>query len=130
MPQVKKENMSYGGDDGGNGDCDGFRCDWTWSKSGFGCDSGEGGCFAPIFSEAELSDFHTADLEEATKKIKRIIAKIPKDPQGRKLSLCYTNMGFLLAWTTPHGSRKVVKTGVTRRDSNAKVARALKLKVK
>jgi hypothetical protein len=123
MPQTEKSIVAEYGTD----DCDGSRCDWSWTKSGISCNSGEGGCFNPIFCEAELSDFHTAELEEATKKIKRIIAQIPKDPRGRKLSLCLTHRGFLLTWTT-RGKGRVAKTAVTRHESDAKVDRALKLK--
>jgi len=125
MPQIEKANVTEYGTD----DCGGSRCDWSWTKSGFACDSGEGGCFNPIFCEAELSDFHPSELEEATEKINRIIAKIPKDPRGRKLSLCLTDRGFLLAWTI-RGKGRVAKSAVTRHDSDAKVARALGLKAK
>jgi hypothetical protein len=123
MPQTEKSIVT----EYGTNDCDGSRCDWSWSKSGFACQPGEGGCFNPVFCEAEISDFHTVELEEATKKLNRIIAKIPKDPRGRKLSLCLTHRGFLLAWTN-RGKGRVAKSAVTRGDSDAKVDRALKLK--
>ena len=109
--------------------CEGFECDWSWTKSGFSCNGGGGGCALAILAEAEESIFHPKELVEATKKINRILARIPQDSKRRKLSFCNTRMGTLLAWCS-HSGKPRGKYVVTRHDSDETVIRALKLKVK
>lgn len=124
MPQAsKKAGLS------GPSGCIGPLCDWGFGKSGLGCVDGSGGCEIAMFLEAEASSFHPEELEEATKKINRILKKIPPDPKGRKLSFCSTNMGTFLAWVF-HEGKPLGSKAVTRRDDDAKVAKALKLKKK
>jgi hypothetical protein len=110
-------------------DCVGQSCEWVGSKAGGidpTCSPGSGGCEVAHLLEAEESNFHDQQLVKATRKIRRILAKIPADPAGRKLSFCSTNMGILLAWVR-HGG-KVTSRRVTAKDDDATVAKALGLK--
>jgi hypothetical protein len=115
----------------GPGACKGADCEWQNTVQGgtpvMSCENGNGGCGIAELLDADESDFHDQSLIEATRKIKRILAGIPKDSRGRKLSFCQTNMGTLLAWVQ-HGG-KASGRRVTARDSDAKVTKALKLKV-
>jgi hypothetical protein len=112
-------------------ECVGPQCEWqaqtVKGRMVMDCVDGSGGCGKAELLDADESDFHDKALIEATRKIKRILAGIPKDSRGRKLSFCQTNMGTLLAWVQ-HGG-KASGRSVTARDSDAKVAKALKLKV-
>jgi hypothetical protein len=110
--------------------CIGPNCDWVnGGKKGQQCVEGSGGCQQAHFCEADESDFHDKNLQEATKKMNRILGKIPPDSKGRKLSFCETNMGTFLAWVD-HGAKVPKGRVVTRRDDDATVAKALKLKIK
>lgn len=110
---------------GGPAACTGRACDWVnGGKSGQECVDGSGGCTNAHLCEAEESDFHTQELQEATRKINRILSRIAPDPNGRTLSFCEVTEGQFLAWVKHGGGPK---KGVTRRDSDAKIARALKL---
>ena len=120
--------MTKGKKGGGARDCVGTNCDWANGKNGQQCVAGSGGCPPGHLCEAEESDFHDKNLQDATKKINRILGNIPPDPKGRKLSLCETSYGPLLAWVK-HSSKAPTGKVVTRRDSDAAVAKALKLKV-
>ena len=91
------------------------------------CVPGTSACSPVIFLEAEESGFHDSDLIEATAAIKEILAKIPPDRDGRKLSFLHTEMGTLLAWVQ-HGGQPV-DGAVTASDDNAAIAEALKLKL-
>jgi hypothetical protein len=122
MPQESKKRLSSAG-------CAGFLCDWAFTKSGLSCVDGGGGCEAAIFSEADESDFHPKELVAATRKINRILANVPPDSKGRKLSFCHTHQGILLAWCA-HTGKPRPKSAVTRHDSPEKVEKALKLKSK
>jgi len=110
--------------------CEGFDCDWSFTRSGFNCNGGGGGCLAANFVEAEESFFHPPELVEATTKLRRILYKIPPDREGRKLSFCLTEMGVFLAWCSHDRKGKPKRGAVTRYDKPEKVAKALKLKVK
>jgi len=123
MPEGKK------GHHGGPADCVGADCDWVNSNGRQTCNDGSGGCNKPHFCEAEESSFHDKNLQEATKKINRILSRIPADPKGRKLRFCDTHMGTLLAWVQHGGAKPGKGRQVTRRDDDATVAKALKLKV-
>ena len=117
-------------------DCSGDTCQWSLLKGGPTdskaehtdpiCEAGSGGCSPATIVEAEESGFHDQQLVEATRKIRRILAKIPADPAGRKLSFCHTRMGTLLAWVQ-HGG-KATGRRVTAKDDDATVAKALGLK--
>ena len=122
MPKGKNGNH------GGPTDCVGTTCDWVNGKGGQQCVDGSGGCQQAHFCEAEESSFHDKNLQDATKKINRILSRIPADPKGRKLSICETNMGSFLAWVK-HGGTPGPGKQVTRRDDDATVAKALKLKM-
>jgi hypothetical protein len=104
--------------------CGGSECDWASSKHVM-CVDGSGGCSIAYLHTAEESAFHDQKLIEATRKINRILGRIPEDPSGRKLSFCDTGEGVLLAWVKHGGAR--TRGAVTRRSSKAKIRRALKL---
>ena len=105
--------------------CKGRTCDWINIRAKEQqCFDGTGGCTNAHLCEAEESSFHTAELQVATQKINKILSSIKPDADGRLLSFCETSQGQFLAWVT-HGATPV--SGVTRRDSDAKVAKALKL---
>ena len=124
MPKGKGNNGN-----GGPTACVGPNCDWVNGGKTQQCVDGLGGCQQPHFCEADESDFHDKNLQEATKKINRILARIPEDPKGRKLRFCATNMGTFLAWVE-HRGKPIKGKQVTRRDDDKTVAKALKLKAK
>jgi len=93
-----------------------------------GCGPAGSTCLLPTFLSAEPSKFHDHTLIEATEKIRRILASIPADPQGRKLSLLVTRMGVLLAWAY-HEKRPEGNYAVTLEADDAMVIKALKLKI-
>jgi hypothetical protein len=76
--------------------------------------------------EAEASGFHDENLIAATQQIRAILAAIPPDPAGRKLSFIRTNMGELLAWMD-HSGAEVPEGAVTAEDDDATIAQALRL---
>lgn len=119
-----------GSQKGGPTACLGKNCEWEAGITGppFTCIDGSGGCSHAYFCEAEDSVFHDATLAEATKKLNRILSRIPADSKGRKLSFCDTYMGTLLAWVD-HGGKSGKGRRVTRNDDDATVAKALGLKV-
>ncbi len=123
---MPKENKGH---HGGPPACQGPTCDWVKGKGSGDCVDGTGGCVPPPLLEAYESSFHDKNLQEATKKINRILARIPEDTKGRQLSFCETNMGLVLGWVK-HGGKAGSGPVVTRRDDDAKVIKALKLKVK
>jgi hypothetical protein len=107
--------------------CIGPSCDWLGRGKGAQCVDGSGGCPPSVFLTAEESSIHDKTLADATKKLNRILSRIPEDPKGRKLSFMETRHGVLLGWVK-HGGKPVAGGGVTRRDDDAKVAKFLKLK--
>lgn len=106
-------------------DCVGATCDWA-ANAGLQCFEGPGNCKEAAFLAAAPSSFHDQTLIEATRKLNKILSGIPKDSQGRKLSFVLANMGTLLAWVN-HSATKP-NHGVTAKDADAKVIKALKLK--
>lgn len=108
-------------------ECKEAPCDWHVSGESFGCGDGRGSCKTVMFLEAEESKFHDSQLIEATRAIKEVLAKIPKDPKGRKLSFIHTNMGTLLAWVN-HGT-EISNDAVTADKDDATIVSALKLKM-
>ena len=116
------------GGPGGPTGCVGALCDWSTGKGGPSCIDGSGGCSPPHLCEAEESSFHDKTLQDATKKINRILSSLPADSKGRKLSFCETKQGQFLAWVK-HSGKAPAGRVVTRRDDDATVAKALKLKV-
>jgi hypothetical protein len=120
MPKGKKDHN-------GAADCVGQNCEWGFGRNGFSCTDGFGGCTSPHFCEADESSFHDKVLEDATKKLNRILARIPADPEGRKLRFLTTNMGTFLAWVN-RGQTPAKGKVVKRTDDDKTVAKALKLK--
>ncbi len=122
--------VKNGSHKGGPTACLGRNCEWEAGITGppFTCVDGSGGCGHGFFCEAKESVFHDATLAEATKKLNRILSRIPADPKGRKLAFCDTYMGTLLAWVEP-GAKPRKGRKVTPRDDDATVAKALGLKV-
>ena len=112
---------------GGPGICIGQNCEWAIIRKTVVCVAGTGGCSPSNFLTADESSFHDKNLVDATKKLNRILARIPEDSKGRKLSFCETKNGTLLAWVKHSGKSPAGRT-VTRNDSDAAVAKALKLK--
>ena len=106
--------------------CVGRQCSFAASDDSLACSSGGGDCVEVDLLEAEPSGFHDRNLIEATRKIKEIVAGIPSDSRGRKLSFVHTNLGTLLAWVE-HGA-EVPADAVTVDDDDATVAKALRLK--
>lgn len=107
--------------------CGTRTCSHNISPDGvLGCSGGDGDCWRVNLLEAEPSDFHDAGLIDATQKIKRILAEIPADEGGRKLSFVHTRMGTLLAWVKEGAD--VHPNAITAKDDDATIARALKLK--
>jgi len=76
---------------------------------------------------AAPSGFHDQNLIDATQQIREILAAIPPDPAGRKLSFIRTNMGNLLAWMD-HSGAEVPEGAVTAEDDDATIAEALRLR--
>ncbi|MEN3333863.1 MAG: hypothetical protein V7641_3228 [Blastocatellia bacterium] len=116
--------------DKGQSACDGNACfasiDSTFES--IACQPAGSTCLLARFLSAEPSKFHDQTLIEATEKIQRILASIPADPQGRKLSMLVTKMGVLLAWVY-HEERPEGSYSVTLESDDATVIEALKLKI-
>lgn len=110
----------------GNLDCTGKACGFNVDGETVICTSGDGSCFEASILEAEVSGFHDTSLAYATSSIKTTLGAIPKDPQGRKVSILNTNMGLLLAWVQHGGA--VPPGAVTANNTDAEIAAALKLR--
>ena len=102
-------------------------CDYASSNDAAACGDGTGTCATAQLLEAEPSGFHDENLIAATQQIRAILAAIPPDAAGRKLSFIRTNMGELLAWMD-HSGAEVPEGAVTAEDDDATIAQALRLK--
>ncbi len=102
-------------------------CDFAISNDSAACGTGTGTCAVAELLEAEPSGFHDENLIAATQQIRAILAAIPPDSAGRKLSFIRTNMGELLAWMD-HSGAEVPEGAVTAEDDDATIAQALRLK--
>jgi hypothetical protein len=80
------------------------------------------------FLRAEESDFHDQTLIFATALIRAVLAAIPPDPGGRKLSFIHTDLGTLLAWATHDEAAPMEADAITAKHDRAAVAKALRLK--
>lgn len=67
------------------------------------CVSGSGGCNLAVLLKAEESDFHTAELVNATKEINEILESITENGNC-KLSFIDTGQGIMLAWVEHGGT--------------------------
>src|SRR2546427_12338869 len=101
-------------------------CDYAISNDSAACSDGQGTCSVAEVLEAEASGFHDENLIAATQQIRAILAAIPPDPAGRKLSFIRTNMGELLAWMD-HSGAEVPDDAVTAENDDATIAQALRL---
>ena len=85
--------------------CDGRQaCTFAVKKPNIVCVPGGSECKLAVMAEAETSAFHDRTLADATQKIKQVLASIPPDPEGRKLSFLTTHRGILLTWVY-HGAK-------------------------
>lgn len=108
-------------------------CEYEVEPHGMSCQPSQiQNCTPARLLDAIPSSFHPSELIEATKQINQILASIKPDSQGRGLSLLTINIpherGLLLAWVN-HGAYSD-QPGVTAKDDNATVIKALGLKVK
>ena len=108
------------------GRCKGGACGFQLKGEVLGCTENGGSCMLVNILEAEESAFHDIHLASATQSINEILANIPEDPDGRKISFINTNMGTLLAWVDH--SDIILEDAVTEDDDDATIAAALKLK--
>ena len=90
------------------------------------CVPGGSECGIAVMAEAEISAFHDQTLADATQKIKQVLASIPPDKQGRKLSFLRTHRGTLLAWV--HHGAKVPPGAVPATADEKTLSKALRLK--
>lgn len=111
--------------------CEDGSCGFGICEEELDCTSEPGLCSLANFLEAEESAFHDKQLIEATRTIKDVLAKIPADKKGRKLSVINSKSGLLLAWVyhgrKDFGDRKG-KEVITHQSDKEKIAAALKLK--
>ena len=107
--------------------CGRESCVYSISGESADCSAGAGTCGPAELLEAEPSGFHDQNLIAATQQIRAILASIPPDPAGRKLSFIRTNMGELLAWMN-HSGAEVPDDAVTAEDDDDTIAQALRLK--
>ena len=91
------------------------------------CEVGTSTCTGANLLEAETSQFHDANLAEATRKIREILEGIPHDPQGRELVFLHTRLGSLLAWVE-HRGKIPADQGIRPDADDATIAKALRLK--
>jgi hypothetical protein len=83
-------------------------------------------CQPAVMAEAKTSAFHDQTLADATQKIKQVLASIPPDTQGRKLSFLRTPRGTLLAWV--HHGAKIPPGAVPATADEKTLSKALGLK--
>ncbi len=105
-------------------------CRWTFENKSLGCSASLTPDYkTPPFLTAEESGFHDETLIEATRKMQEVIDNIPEDPDGRTLSLIFTDMGVLLAWVSHKGENLKASSNnvITSDDDNETVAKALGL---
>ncbi|MGC2234778.1 MAG: hypothetical protein WA584_01285 [Pyrinomonadaceae bacterium] len=93
------------------------------------CRNGPGECFPAHIHEVDSSHFHDQQLINATKKIKKILADIPADSSGRKLTFFGTSQGLLLIWVN-HGLAIPPDATVITKQENGEAAFAKALKIK
>lgn len=105
--------------------CDKQSCTFA-VKDYIPCAPGGSECSTAVMAEAEISAFHDQTLADATRKIKQLLASIPPDTQGRKLSFLRTHRGTLLAWV--HHGAKVPPGAVPATADEKTLSKALRLK--
>jgi hypothetical protein len=105
--------------------CVNRSCGWNSFSGRVGCSSGDGSCLIAEFVPATESEFHTAELIEATNEIRNVMSKI-KRKSGKKLGLLNTPFGLLLAWVDH--DLDVPGKAVDIRSSPEKIKKALGLR--
>ena len=105
--------------------CVGRTCGWNSFLKTVGCSSGDGSCAVAKFLPADESEFHTAELCDATAHINGILSKINPDKDGRELGLVITPFGVLLAWV--RHDIEIPKGSVTINSSDEEIIDALGL---
>ena len=113
-------------DNASPGPCGGSDCTFNVAANNVGCRAGGNDCWQARMAEAEVSAFHDQTLADATQQIKQVLASIPDDPQGRKVSFLRTPRGLMLAWVN-HGA-DVPTDAVPASADEETLAQALKLK--
>ena len=106
--------------------CSGRRCDYALYDGSLGCVTGSRTCANAGFLEAGESDFHDENLVNATAALNAVLAMVPEDEEGRKLSFIHTNMGTMLAWSK-HGEN-VPEDAIGPGHDDKVIAEALNLK--
>jgi hypothetical protein len=105
--------------------CISKSCGWNAFSRDVGCSSGNSSCLLAEVLVADESEFHTADLQEASAEIREILSKI-KRRRGRKLAFLGTPFGVLLAWV--RHDIKVPDDAITSESSPKEIKKALGLK--
>ena len=105
-------------------DCTGSACGYGIAGGQAGCQSGDGSCWSARMIDAMQSDFHPAELQNATKQIQTILNSISPPREDLKLSFVHTRMGSILAWVK-HGT--YTTDAITSANTDAEIAEALGL---
>lgn len=108
--------------------CAGYKCQWYVTGTGSAvCSPGDDSCSDAKLLEAVASDFHDQALIRLTTQINQLLAAVPSDPSGRKLSFLHTRRGPFLAWVHHDVSPVEIASAVTAQDDDATIAQALRL---
>lgn len=105
-------------------DCSGKKCGYAAFDGELGCTNGDNYFYAGML-RAKESNFHDADLVDATQKINEILAPLEKKAGDRKLSFLHTPFGTMLAWV--RHDLEVPKDAVNRDSPKEDHAKALGL---
>jgi len=101
------------------------RCSWHGFSGTVSCSTGAPDYYECDLLSADISDFHTTELEEATSQIRKVISSIERR-DGRDLVFIGTPFGVLLAWVQ-HGN-KIPKNATTSESPREEIIKALGLK--
>lgn len=108
------------------GQCSAKMCGYGAFDGGLGCQSDDGSCWTAMMCEAEITDFHDAELYDATARIQDILNEFSDRKDGKKLSFVHTEEGTMLAWV--HHGVKFPPHAVSFKHGHKKVKDALKIK--
>lgn len=106
-------------------DCTGSACGYGIAGGQAGCQPGDGSCGSARLVDARESDFHPAELQNATRQIQAILNAISPPREGLKLSFIHTRMGTILAWVKHGGT--YTADAITSANTDAEIAEALGL---